>query len=127
MARRLMRARSRVGASRTHQFDWARASDIDTIAAASTKLLWGSFAPLLGIDVTIERMIVTLLLQSDQEIASEEQNIAIGMIVASNDAIAAGAASIPGPVSDNDADWALHKWCFNTITVLSAVSVGHVA
>jgi len=56
---------------------------------------------------------------TDQTAATEEQNGAFGMIVVTDLAAAAGAASIPGPFTDGGDDgWFLHQ----SITQMNGIS-----
>ncbi len=73
--------------------------------AAATKVLLGSFTlenP--GISETVRRVRGTMLISSDQITNIEEQIGAMGWIVVTDRALAAGAASIPGPVTDGPDD-----------------------
>ena len=85
-------------------------SDYTTVGAASKTLL-GSFSlsnP--NIDETVFRIIGALSISSDQAAAVENQIGAVGLIVVSDNAVAAGAASIPGPMTDIDHDgWFAHQ------------------
>ena len=102
------------GVRRQHQFAWDRGDFISTtLAAASTKALVVLFIPGSGLDITIERIYTTTLLRSDQAAGSENQLVAFGAIVVSMDAFTAGAASVPGPISDGDADWMMHGFMPN--------------
>ncbi len=75
--------------------------------AASAKVLLASFSlsnP--GIGETIRRTRGVFLVMSDQTTNTELQIGAFGMIVVNDLALAAGAASIPGPETDaNDDGW----------------------
>ena len=94
---------------RIHQFDWARSDfDLLTLAAAATKGILVFAVDTLNRDVVVERTLVSVLVESDQAAAREQQVVAFGAVIVSLDAFAAGAASIPGPFSDPDADWLLH-------------------
>ena len=74
--------------------------------ATSSKVLVASQPSTTGIDQTIRRNLGTLTIVSDQAAASELQIGAFGMIIVNDLALAAGAASIPGPVTDlDDAGW----------------------
>jgi len=89
--------------------DWGRLVDPHTTVAAGTKVLLATLVlsnP--GIGETVRRTHVMLSVISDQGAALEQQNGALGMIVVSDLAIAAGVASIPGPVTDaSDDGWFL--------------------
>ena len=61
-----------------------------------------------GINETIRRTRGLVSIASDQTAAPEDQNGAFGAMVINDLAVAAGAASIPGPVTDaNDDGWFL--------------------
>ncbi len=89
--------------------DWGRLVDPHTAVGAATKVLLASFVlsnP--GIGETVRRTHVMLSVVSDQTGVLEQQNGALGMMIVSDLAIAAGAASIPGPVTDaSDDGWFL--------------------
>jgi len=90
--------------------------------AVSTKTLLGFF---VGSEPTTLRRLHGLLnWTSDQVAASEQPFGAFGVCVVSDDAFAAGAASIPGPFTDSDSDlWVLHKYIFTDFTVATAIGV----
>ena len=81
-----------------------------TIPAAS-KVLLGSFTLVTtGIDITILRSVGGVSVASDQTAAIESQIGAVGAIMVTDTALAAGIASIPGPVTQGDDDgWFLHQ------------------
>ena len=88
--------------------NWGRlVATLETSVAASAKVLLASFTlSNVGIGETIRRTRVTFLVLSDQSAAVELQIGAFGMIVVNDLALAAGAASIPGPETDaNDDGW----------------------
>ena len=85
--------------------DWARVLDNYTNVAAGTKVLLGTvILSNPGIGEVVRRTRGLLSVTSDQASAMESQIGAIGMIVVNDLALAAGAASIPGPVTDLDDD-----------------------
>ena len=95
-------------ASRSPNRTWTGiTSTAATAVAAGTKVLAGSFVlsnP--GIDETILRTVGVIGIASDQTAASELQLGAFGFLVVTDLAVAAGAASIPGPVTDiSDDGW----------------------
>ena len=72
---------------------------------ASSKVLLATFVPSNpGIDETLLRTVGFLSVASDQSGAAEQQIGAIGMIQATDVAIAAGVASLPDPVTDSSDD-----------------------
>ena len=91
--------------------DWARLVQAVpiSIAGASQKVLLASVAlSNQGIAETVRRLILDYLVQSDQVATTELQSGALGFIVINDLAVAAGAASIPGPITDaNDDGWFL--------------------
>ncbi len=76
------------------------AGDFVTVAPATKVLLGGFTLSNPNIDETILRTVGTLAVRSDQAAASESQVGAFGMIIVTDLAAAAGAASIPGPITD---------------------------
>ena len=78
--------------------------------AANSKVLLGTIAlsnP--GIDETILRIIGSISIASDATGAIETQIGSVGIIVVSDEAVAAGVASIPGPSTDGSNDgWFAH-------------------
>ena len=127
-----MPARSRFHTSRTSRPNrsWAALTDVgNTVAAGSTKVLLGSLSlsnP--NIDETILRTVGVLSIITDQAVADEAQQGAFGMILVTDRAIAAGAASIPGPVSDSGDDgWFVHVPFLEHFTLATAVGFQHNA
>ncbi len=88
--------------------NWARSeAAVYTVVAAGTKVLLATIVlsnP--GINETIRRTRGRFSVHSDQASGGEPQLGALGFIVVNDLAIAAGAASIPGPVTDaSDDGW----------------------
>jgi len=89
---------------------WARInSTAYQVIPANTKVLLGTFIlsnP--GIGATVLRTRGAFSVASDQGASSEEQLGAWGMIIVNDLALAAGVASIPGPITDaSDDGWFL--------------------
>ncbi len=105
MARRVVRRRGTFGRSRRPGGTWARLIVTPVAIPVSSKVVL-AFGTLSnpGIGETIRRSLGNIHIVSDQNAASERQSGAYGMIVINDLAAAAGAASIPGPVTDNDDD-----------------------
>jgi len=102
---------------------WAGFANTGLITVGvSTKVLITSFSlsnP--NIDETLLRHVGRLLVQSDQLAASELNIGAMGGIIVTDLAIAAGAASIPGPVTDRaDDGWYLYVPIVQNIRVADA-------
>ncbi len=87
--------------------NWGRTVFSLATVAASSKVLLGFFVlDNLGIAETVRRFRGRFLVISDQVANTEINTGALGMVVVSDLAVAAGAASIPGPFTDaNDGGW----------------------
>jgi len=76
------------------------------VGAATKVLLTSVVLSNPGINETVRRTRGVISIRSDQSLADEEQTGAYGLVVVSDLAIAAGAASIPGPITDaSDDGW----------------------
>ncbi len=110
MAHRPVRRRSvsrRPGGSRRGT-NWGRLveTSVTTIPAASKVLLASFVLSNPGIAETVVRTLGRFSWMSDQVAVVESQLGAFGMVVVSDIALAAGAASIPGPVTEaTDDGW----------------------
>ncbi len=86
---------------------WSRNQIAPTTVGTSTKILLGSFTlsnP--GIGETVRRTLGQIFVRSDQVAAGEDVIGAFGLIVVSDIAAAAGIASVPDPVTEqNDDGW----------------------
>ncbi len=103
VARRVARGGFRRGGLR-QRTDWTRTVfTAETVIPAATKVLMVSYVPLES-EVTVRRSIVSMNIRSDQAAATELQVGALGMHVANDNAIAAGAASLLGPSTDRSDD-----------------------
>ena len=85
---------------------WARdvTTTFVTVPAGNKALLLSIALNNPGIGETIRRSRGMLMIASDQSAAVEQQLGALGLVVVSDLALAAGAASIPGPVTDSSDD-----------------------
>ena len=128
MATRRFSSRRQVRSSRKGT-SWARnlSATFTTVPAAS-KVLVGSFVlsnP--GITETAVRSRGRIWIQSDQGAALEEQQGALGLVVVSDLALAAGAASIPGPATDSSDDgWFVWEGFSQTNIQVSAGTAGQL-
>ncbi len=94
------------------------------VVAAATKVLLGTFSlSNTNIDETILRLVGLLSISSDQSAATEEQLGAFGLIIVSERAATAGAASIPGPVTDAADHWFAYKSFAQRFLFQSAIGV----
>ncbi len=110
MARRL--TTSRRGSSK-HNNSWGAvvSSTALTIPAASKVLLGSLTLNNPNIDETVLRVIGNLTVMSDQTGVEEFVIGSVGLIVVSNQAVAAGIASIPGSSTDSEDDgWFAHQF-----------------
>ena len=82
-----------------------------TVVPAASKVLLGTFVLVGGMaDVTVLRVIGGVAVASDQTGANENQIGAVGLILVTDIAAAAGIASIPGPFTDGGDDgWFCHQ------------------
>ena len=82
--------------------------------AANTTVLTGTFTT-MG-PVTIRRTRGIVAAATDQLAASERVIGAFGMCVVSQEAAAAGAASIPGPFTEAESDlWFVHQYIYSSM------------
>ncbi len=100
-------------------------SSAATNVAGTSKVLLGSFTPSnSGIDETILRSRGMFAIETDNSGATEEQVGAFGLIVVTDNAFAAGVASIPGPATDVDDDgWFVWVPIVQRFEFVSAVGV----
>ena len=84
-------------------------SAFSVIAANSKVLLSSLVLSNQGIDETIMRVVGSITVISDQAAAAEQQIGGVGLMIVTDLALAAGAASIPGPSTDVEDDaWFAH-------------------
>jgi len=73
---------------------------------------------------TVVRTRGVISLKSDQSIATEDQLAAYGECVVSDQASAAGVASVPTPVTDSGSElWLVYEWLINDVLLLSSVGL----
>ncbi len=127
--RRVIRSSGRFRSRGPSRTSWARLSPatLTTVAAASKSLVSSFVLSNPGIGETVRRTIGQVLIVSDQAAATEAQLGALGMVVVSDIALAAGAASIPGPVTEKDDDgWFLWVPLTNRFRFLTAAGFDSV-
>ncbi len=107
---------------------WSRGVFEIVTVAASAKALIGIYTPTVaGIGETIRRNVGGINIGSDQLAASEDIIGAFGLTVANDIALAAGAASLPGPVSELDDDgWLVWQGFAQEVTFATAVGFDSV-
>jgi len=92
------------------------AADAKAIVNSFTGAQVSAFAP-----YTIVRTVGNILIQSDQVVGSEVASIAYGQMIVTELARAAGAASVPGPMTDMADDmWYTHLLGFSNFRFLTA-------
>ena len=99
---------------------------VDPLALpASAKVLAGilNAAALALRPFTIVRTRLLFHVESDQLIASEQTQGALGIIVVSDQAVAAGAASVPGPITNTDAPFFVWEPFINSFLFLTGSGV----
>ena len=114
---RMIRGRS----TQVRQNVWLQVNLTSTaIPGSSTTLLSSLNAAALALrPFTVVRSRIFALIQSDQVTAAEEVHGALGVIVVSDQASAAGAASIPAPVSNADAPFFIWEGVVNAFIIAS--------
>ena len=101
----MARQRGRTFAATRPATDWGRlVGNTFTIAAGAKALVATLVLSNPGIGETVRRTRGRFYVVSDQASVTEQQTGAMGFIVVNDLAIAAGAASIPGPVTDSSDD-----------------------
>ena len=122
MARRGARNFTRSGGRPNRGWNVTAFAAYTTIPAAS-KVLLGSFALTnVGVDQTILRVIGLLSVASDQVSNNEQQIGAVGLILVTDIALAAGIASIPGAFSEGEDDGWFAHFMFNQSSVAAGAA-----
>ena len=105
--RAFTQGRSARGTRRPGLTNWARTTFRNTVVAAGTKVLVASFVlSNAGINEVVRRTRGRFLFTSDQGTIFEGSVAAFGFVVVNDLALAAGVASMPGPITDaNDDGW----------------------
>ena len=86
-------------------YNWARFVDDVSTVAGTTKVFLAQLVVGQELDFTIIRNRGRFIANTDQQAAGELWSGAFGIIVVSAQAASVGATAIPGPVTDQDADW----------------------
>jgi len=110
VARRAIRSPSRFAGARRQPTNWSRITEAlrVTVPAASKVLMHNLVLSNSGISEVVRRTRGVLNVSSDQAATQEFVSGALGAMVATDTAIAAGIASLPDPVTDQDDDgWLL--------------------
>ena len=116
MARRF--ARTRVVARSDRKPVWLGLQFATTAIGTSNALIGSLNAAALALrPFTIVRTRAVIQFESDQVAASETARGAFGIIVVSDQAVAAGAASIPNPFADTDAQFFVWEGLVNSFVL----------
>ena len=106
---------------------WSGSSFGSQTIAGNTAVLLGTFTlsnP--GIDETVLRTLGSFNVRSDQNVATEVQQGAIGMIVVSDQAVSVGITAIPHPVTDiADDGWFLFAPISQSLQFSDATGVNY--
>jgi len=98
------------------------------IAAATAILLSSANATLLGLrPFTVVRSRGQMLVVSDQVVATEEPQLAFGMMIVSDTAAALGITAVPDPISNIDGDWFVFENILGSIQIGSSGAGFHSA
>ncbi len=124
MAHRRSNFRIASRSSSKRQTEWVNLNfDAAVLSAVSSTLFTTSFVPLVS-GLTLIRMRGELIVSSLMNAATDAMTIAVGCILVSDEAVAAGVASIPSPITDADDDWLYYQWCSVQSGVLGAPGQG---
>ena len=110
-------ARQRVGSRGVKV--WAGLS-FDSVTIGMTQALIASFVT--GTKSTILRMRGELLLSGIPNAAGDSDVLGLGVMLVSDQALAAGGVSLPGPIANPDAGWIWHQYVLIRSEAASAVS-----
>ena len=125
MARSVVRRSFRGGSVERRKTVWAGITETRSAlpGASGTVLFTGFSAAVLALrPFTIVRVRGMWHISSDQEIADETQQVALGFAIVSDRALAAGAGSVPRPFSEISSDlWFSHDIMFNEFLLGTAV------
>ena len=125
MAHRAFAARR--GGTVRRETEWIGISATTTsIASAAGATLVASFnaAALALRPFTIVRTHLEIHMVSDQSGVDERQQVAVGLAVVSDQAVAIGVTAVPTPSTDLSSDlWLAHQWCFNDFLFISGIGV----
>ena len=90
--------------------------------AAATSVIDSTFVLLEGQNETITRVRGLLSVDTDQQAATERPHGAFGICIVSDQAVAAGVASVPSPYTEADSDlWLLHQFWATNLRFSTAV------
>ena len=100
---------ARRGSTISHKF-WQGSIQSSRIAITATQAQMLSILFAEGENETLLRSRGQILITGTPSAASDSDVVGLGLIVVSQNALVAGGASLPGPVSDLGADWLWHSF-----------------
>ena len=118
------RGRSRAPIVNRRQTEWVKFTFGGSSISANGSVLLGTGFVATVSGLTIIRLRGELLVTALMNAATDSMRIAMGMILVSDEAFAAGVASIPSPISDIDDDWMYHQFMLVQSGVLSGDGQG---
>jgi len=125
MARRVFSGRTIRSGARTRSMVWLDlwfSTDKVAVAASSAILLATFNAAALALrPFTIVRTRGTLWVASDQSGATEEPQIAFGMMMVNDTAAALGITAIPDPISGSDSPWFVYESAIPGVQVATSI------
>ncbi len=109
----------------TRQPTWIGAGLTATTVSSGATVIVGvlNAAALALRPFTVVRTRISMLYESDQAAVSERPQGAFGAVVVQDQASAAGAASVPGPISEADADWFIYQGLISSFIFLDSTSI----
>ena len=124
MARRFSRPRGRLGSRRETSWNFITPTATVITGGGSALVVSGNAALLAKRPFTIIRTHIYWSLESDQVVATENYQAAIGMAVVSDQASAIGVTAVPTPITDQGSDlFYLHSWGSGSFLFQSAIGV----
>ena len=104
-------ARAR-GRSTQLRKSWSNMTPATAVAIGATQAVIGSvsIAESSLVAPTLLRSRGNLLVNAVPDAATDSDTIGLGLIVVHTNALAAGGASLPGPIADQGADWLWHMY-----------------
>ena len=102
-------ARSRQSGGRRPDYDWTGVCGLYNNVDETNTL--GSGTVVFNAAGTLVRIRGEIVVALDAPTDGDSKCVAMGLIIASDAAVAAGAASLPSPIGSIDAEWIWHQWC----------------
>ena len=110
-------ARQRRGGQRMSKH-WSAATINDEVVPLAQIQIGSSFTNAGGFDQTVLRCRGSLLISATPDAAADADVAAFGICVVSNEAAAAGGASLPGPINNPESD----LWLWHTFVPLKSLA-----